>query len=99
MNNKIHILNFENSKREEREVCAISSLTEAYKAMHVFCKEKNFEIPYIRFFLENTSVENPICAEENRVWKITFDVGSWSEFFNIYFYTQEEAKNFINSID
>lgn len=93
MENKI--LFFENSRGEQREIVKVTSIKEAYAAMRKFCKERDFKIYYIQFDV------TPTCATEvsTPAWDLRFDVGSWSEFFHIYFFSEEEAQQFVNKVD
>lgn len=80
---------FENAIGKERVVDEVANLDDAFAAMRRFCDERNFKIPYVRFLIE----EYPM--EESVAWRISFDVGSWSEFFYIYFDTFEDASKFL----
>ena len=61
-------LYFENSYGKRRVIAEPKNEEEAWKEIHKFCKDRNFEIYYIRTW--NT----PDGAK-------VYDVGSWSESF------------------
>lgn len=60
-------LYFENSQGEERVVAEVANEEEAYKEINKFCKERNFEIYYVRTWMSNGRKK--------------YDVGSHTEFF------------------
>lgn len=84
---------FENSQGKERVIAEVDNMEDAFKEMNEFCKERNFHIHYTRFYIEDCLVENETA------WRITFDVGSWSEFFHIYFDTYEQAETFRKTME
>lgn len=60
---------FENSRKQEREICTVADMNGAYKIIDKFLDEHNFKSYYKRVW------------EENGRTKV--DVGSWSEFFYV----------------
>lgn len=66
-----NILYFENAKKKRTEIAKnVDSISQAINEIKAFCYQKNpnFNIYYIRLW----------HSEEN---ELTFDVGSWTEFF------------------
>ena len=61
-------LYFENSYGEKRVIAEPETEKEAYKEMSKFCKDRNFEIYYVRSWTNKEGLK-------------VFDVGSHSEFF------------------
>lgn len=60
---------FENSRKQEREICTAVDIKNAYNIIDKFLEEHNYKSYYKRVW------------EENGRTKV--DVGSWSEFFYI----------------
>ena len=75
---------FGNSEKE-RVIAEIQNQEEMWIAINTFLEEKNYKSYYYRIWIE----------EEDKLWKLIVDVGSWCEFFYVYFDTQEQAKEFI----
>jgi len=90
----IYPLFFQNRQGKEHVIAEIENMKEAFDAISKFCDERNFKIHYSRFWLE--PYINDECPD---AYKITFDVGSWSEFFNIYFYNENQANEFRNTLE
>ena len=88
----VNPLFFEDKYMKEHVIAEVQNMEETFKEIYSFCSERDYKIYAIRFWIEETSVENEPC------WKITFDVGSWSEFFNLYFDTFEQAEAFRNTV-
>lgn len=81
---------FENAQGEYRAIGDVKDMTNAFGLMHQFCKERNFKIYSVQYYITET---------ESGRWQLTFDVGSWSEFFHIYFNTFKEADAFRATAD
>ena len=60
---------FENSRKQEREICTVADMNGAYKIIDKFLDEHNFKSYYKRVWEENSRTK--------------VDVGSWSEFFYV----------------
>ena len=88
---------FENSQGKERVAGEATDMQEAFEAIRKFCNERDFHIHYTRFWIEECPAEAGTGAEI--AWRLTFDVGSWSEFFHIYFDTFEQAEKFRKTAD
>lgn len=88
---------FENSQGKERVIAEVCDMEDAFKEMHDFCTERNFRIYYTNYYIEECPAEAGSGYET--AWRITFDVGSWSEFFHIYFDTFDQAERFRNTAD
>ena len=88
---------FENSQGKERAIEEATNMQEAFEAIRKFCNECDFHIHYTRFWIEECPAEAGSGAEI--AWRLTFDVGSWSEFFHIYFDTFEQAEKFRMTMD
>ena len=84
----VHPVFFENSYGQERVIAEVQTMDEALDAIREFLDEHEYKSYYTRFWLEETEYENEPCVV------LTFDVGSWSEFFHIYFDTFEQAEKF-----
>ena len=89
----IHPVFFEDRYGKEHAIAEAKNMDEAYDAMYDFCAERNFSIPYLRFWIEDKPNDEEPC------YALTFDVGSWSEFFHIYFDKKEQAEKFITTAD
>lgn len=61
------ILYFQNIYGLKKEIGTPKDLAESYKLIEEYCKERNFEIYYIRTWTEDNQLK--------------FDVGSHTEFF------------------
>ena len=83
---------FENAQGKERVVEEATNMQEAFEIIREFCNERDYYIHYTRFYIEECPAEAGSNAET--AWRLTFDVGSWSEFFHIYFDTFEQAEKF-----
>lgn len=83
---------FENSNNQEHFIAEVSTLDEAFSVFKDFCDQRNFKMYYINFYIEDCLLNDPEATSP--VWRMTFDVGSWSEFFHIYFNTRDEATAF-----
>ena len=88
---------FENSQGRARVIAEATDMHEAFDAIREFCNEHNFDIRYVRYYIEDCPAEAG-CGYET-AWRLTFDVGSWSEFFRIYFDTFEQAEKFRKTMD
>lgn len=75
-------LTYKDKNDKLRFVSKPNSISKALQDINVYIKElnPNFRIPYKRLGFE----EDKICI----------DVGSWSEFFYITEFTEEDLKNF-----
>jgi hypothetical protein len=87
----VHPVFFENSYGQERVIAEVQTMSEALDAIHEFLVEREYKSYYTRFWLEETEYENAPCVV------LTFDVGSWSEFFHIYFDNMLQADQFRDS--
>lgn len=90
----IHPIFFQDSYGKEHVIAETQTMEEAFAAIRKFCSERNYSIHYTRFWLE--PYESDECPS---VYRLVFDVGSWSEFFNIYFDNEEQAKQFLNTFE
>lgn len=86
----VHPLFFEPCTGCEYVVAEVDDMDEAFSEIKKFCDERDFHIHYTRFWIEDCPAE----IGTDIVWRITFDVGSWSEFFHLYFDTLEQAERF-----
>ena len=84
----INPLFFEDENGREYVIAEVNNMDEAFSEMRKFYLARDFVIHYTRFWIE----EHPM--EESIAWRITFDVGSWTEFFHLYFDTFEQAEKF-----
>ena len=82
---------FENRKGQLSIIAEVENIQEAHQQIHKFCQEHNYTNYYTRMWIE--SKEN---AESGTEWSLTFDVGSWSEFFILFFETEEQAREFLD---
>jgi peptidoglycan/xylan/chitin deacetylase (PgdA/CDA1 family) len=87
----VHPVFFENSAGKERVIAEVQTMDEALDAIREFLVEHEYKSYYTRFWLEETEYENTPCVV------LTFDVGSWSEFFHIYFDNMLQAEKFRDS--
>ena len=87
----VHPVFFENSYGKECVIAEVQTMDEALDAIHEFLVERGYKSYYTRFWLEETEYENEPCVV------LTFDVGSWSEFFHIYFNNMMQADKFRDS--
>ena len=87
----IHPVFFENSCGKERVIAEVQTMDEALDAIREFLVEREYKSYFTRFWLEETEYENEPCVV------LTFDVGSWSEFFHIYFDNMLQAEKFRDS--
>ena len=83
---------FEHASGREIVIAEVSNMEDAFAEIKAFCAERNFNIPYTRLWVEDCSAEDGSGADI--AWRLTFDVGSWSEFFHIYFDTFKQAEKF-----
>ena len=83
---------FETSQGRERVIAEATDMQEVFEAIREFCNERNYNIRYVRYYIEDCPAEAGSGAET--AWRLTFDVGSWSEFFHVYFDTFEQAEKF-----
>ena len=68
---KIYKVYFTNpSRRTSREIGRNRSLKKAERVIYRFLENKNYKVPYLRFWYDE-------CQ------RYVYDVGSWSEFFYI----------------
>jgi hypothetical protein len=87
----VHPVFFENSNGKECVIAEVQTMDEALDTIRDFLVEHEYKFYYIRFWLEETEYENEPCVV------LTFDVGSWSEFFHIYFDNMYQADQFRDS--
>lgn len=87
----VHPVFFENSDGKERVIAEVQTMNEALDAIREFLVEREYKSYFTRFWLEETEYENTPCVV------LTFDVGSWSEFFHIYFDNMLQAEKFRDS--
>ena len=88
---------FENSQGRERAIAEATDMQEAFAAIREFCNERNYDIHYVRYYIADCPAEAGSGADI--AWRLTFDVGSWSEFFHVYFDTFEQAEKFRATAD
>ena len=88
----VNPLFFEGSTGHERVIAEVDNMEEAFVEIKKFCDERDFHIHYTRFWIEDCPAEAGSGADI--AWRIAFDVGSWSEFFHLYFDTFEQAEKF-----
>ena len=88
----VHPVFFENSYGQERVIAEVQTMSEALDAIHEFLVEREYKSYYTRFWIEETEYENEPCVV------LTFDVGSWSEFFHVYFDNMYQADQFRDSL-
>ena len=88
---------FENSEGRENVIAEAADMQETFEAIREFCHERNYNVRYTRFYIEDCPAEAGSGADI--AWRLTFDVGSWSEFFHIYFDTFEQAEKFRATFD
>ena len=79
-----------------REIAEVQNMDEAFSIIKEFCDDRDFKIYYTRFCIIPQGIETEFGISDH--WIINFDVGSWSEFFHIYFNTEEEAHKFLDTI-
>lgn len=87
----VHPVFFENSYGQERVIAEVQTMSEALDAIHDFLVEREYKSYYTRFWIEDKPNDNEPC------YALTFDVGSWSEFFHIYFDNMVQADKFRDS--
>ena len=92
--NFIYPVFFQNNKGNEHVIAEVQNMEEAFAAIREFCKSRSFDFHYIRFWLE--PYKNNECPN---AYKMVFDVGSWSEFFNIYFDSENQANQFRDTFE
>ena len=89
----IHPVFFQDNYGKEHVIAEVQDMEEAFAAIREFLVGHEYESYYTRFWLEpHKSDECP------NAYKLVFDVGSWSEFFNIYFDNEYQAKTFIDTM-
>lgn len=88
----VHPIFFENSCGKERVIAEVQTMDQAFDAIREFLDEHEYKSYYTRFWLEETEYEDAPCVV------LTFDVGSWSEFFHIYFDDMFQADQFRDSL-
>lgn len=82
-------LYFENCCGQERIIARVDNMNEAHTAMLKFMKEHNYTPYYYQYTI--------LSDERVGRWYIKIDVGSWTEFFKVYFDTEKEAKIFLHN--
>ena len=87
----VHPVFFENSEGKEHVIAEVQTMDEALSVIREFLDEHGYKSYYTCFWLEETEYENVPCVV------LTFDVGSWSEFFHIYFDNMLQADKFRDS--
>ena len=87
---------FSDSRDRRREIADVQNMEEAFAAIKEFCDARNFRIYYTRFCIIPQGVETEFGISDR--WVINFDVGSWSKFFLIYFDTEQEAHQFLDTM-
>ena len=83
---------FENSYGKEHVIAEVQTMKEAFAAIREFCKDRNYNIYYTRCWVDEKEYEGSPCFD------LTFDVGSWSEFFHVYFDNMNQANSFLCSV-
>ena len=89
--NFVYPVFFQDSYDKEHVIEEVQNMEEAFAAIREFLVEHEYKSYYTRFWLEETEYENEPCVV------LTFDVGSWSEFFHIYFDNMVQADKFRDS--
>ena len=91
----VHPVFFQDNYGKEHVIAEVQTMGEAFTAIREFCNKRNFDTPYTRFWLE------PYRDEDDMLdcYKMVFDVGSWSEFFNIYFDSEYQANQFRDTLE
>ena len=89
----IHPVFFENSCGQERVIAEVQTMKEAFAAIREFLDEHKYNSYYTRYWVDEKKYEGSPCFD------LTFDVGSWSEFFHIYFDDMNQANKFLNTQD
>lgn len=79
---------FRNSYSIDRPIADVQNMQDAFCAIHKFLKDHLYKSYYTRYYME----EN-----DEKGWYIEFDVGSWSEFFRIYFPNKDAANKFLDT--
>lgn len=87
----VHPLFFENRKGKLSVIAEVDNIQEAHQEIHKFCQEHNYTNYYTRMWIESKET-----AEAGTEWRLIFDVGSWSEFFILFFDTEEQARDFLD---
>lgn len=87
----VHPLFFKNGNDKEHVIAEVQTMGEAFDAIRKFLDEHEYKSYYTRFWLKEIEYENEPCVV------LTFDVGSWSEFFHIYFDNMVQADKFRDS--
>lgn len=90
--NFIYPIFFQDSYGKEHVIEEVQTMDEALDAIREFLDEHEYKSYYTRFWLEETEYENEPCVV------LTFDVGSWSEFFHIYFDNEYQANQFRDTL-
>ena len=85
---------FQNSFGKETVVAEVGNMTETHKAIKQCLDLYNYKSYYTRYYIDH--IYEDIDGMEGKCI-IRFDVGSWTEFFIIYFHDEWEAERFINS--
>lgn len=87
---------FSDSCDRRREIAEVQNMEEAFSIIKEFCDARDFKIYYTRFYIIPKGVETESGINDH--WAINFDVGSWSEFFLVYFDTEQEAHQFLDTM-
>lgn len=91
--NFIYPVFFQDNKRKEHVIAEVQTMEEAFSAIRDFLTARDYESYYTRLWVEPYTGED----SDKDSCRLVFDVGSWSEFFNIYFDSKEQANAFLNS--
>lgn len=87
----VHPVFFENSYGQERVIAEVQTMEEAFAVIREFCTDRDYNIHYTRYWVNEKEYEGSPCFD------LTFDVGSWSEFFHIYFDNMNQVNKFYDT--
>lgn len=87
---------FSNCNDQRRVIGQVETVDEAFNQIKAFCDEREFRVYCIRYWIEPEGIETEFGINDR--WNMTFDCGSWSEFFHIYFDTEQEANQFLDTM-
>ena len=85
---------FQDNYGKEHVIAETQNMEEVFAAIRDFCSDREYKVCYTRFWLEPYSTDE--CPN---AYKMVFDVGSWSEFFNIYFDNEKQANDFRDTFE
>ena len=74
-------LYFRNSRNQERLIAECETIQEVNVAIKQFLEEHNYKSYYTRIWYEPEGIKTPYSIREES--RFIYDVGSWSEFFEL----------------